>query len=134
MTCFLLAACGATGTPPASPTLNAPAATAADPSPTQRVIATQPLPSAVATAANTRQVVICVANVDGSGAHKLATLLGGGLAGWFPDGQRLLVTSRADNATLVQALSVADGSLALIASAAHIQGLSLSPLGGWVAY
>jgi Tol biopolymer transport system component len=83
---------------------------------------------------DTRQVVIWVASVDGSGAHKVATLAGGGLAGWFPDSQRLLVTSRMANATQVQALNLADGSLTLIAAGARIQGLSLSPLGGWAVF
>ena len=83
---------------------------------------------------DTRQVVIWVASVDGTGAHKVATLLGGGLSAWFPDGQRLLVTSRDGAMSQVQALNLADGGLTLIATGARIQGLALSPLGGWVAY
>jgi Tol biopolymer transport system component len=83
---------------------------------------------------DTRQVQIWVAGVDGSGARKVAELEGGGLAGWFPDGRRLLVTSRDGDFGLVQALKIDDGRLALIARAPHIQGAVLSPQGGWVAY
>jgi hypothetical protein len=83
---------------------------------------------------DSRQVQIWVAGVDGSDAHKVTELAGGGLAGWFPDGRRLLVTSRDGEFALVQALRIDDGSLTLIARAPRIQGAVLSPQGGWVAY
>jgi len=101
-------------------------------SPDSRSIAWQTSTSSVNF--DTRQVLIWAAAVDGSGAHKLATLIGGNLAAWFPDGHRLLVTSRANNLSQVQALNVDDHSLTLLASAPRIQGLSLSPRGGWIAY
>jgi Tol biopolymer transport system component len=81
-----------------------------------------------------RQDQVWVAAVDGSAARQLATLTGGSLAGWFPDGRHLLVTSRNGDNTLIQSLAVADGALAPIASVPRLQGLALSPLGGWLAY
>jgi Tol biopolymer transport system component len=83
---------------------------------------------------DTRKVAIWVAAVDGTGAHKLADLAGGGLNGWFPDGQRLLITERADDLSQIETISLADGSRTVIASAARFQGIALSPQGGWVAY
>lgn len=83
---------------------------------------------------DSRQVQIWVAGVDGSGARKLAELVGGGLIGWYADGQRLLVTSHDGDFGVLQALNVDDNNLAPIARAPRIQGAVLSPLGGWVAY
>ncbi len=81
-----------------------------------------------------RRVQIWVAATNGDGARQVASLVGGGLAGWFPDSRRLLVTSMDAGVTLVQSLSITDGQLALIARGPRIQGVSLSPLGNWVVY
>ena len=72
--------------------------------------------------------------MDGSGARKVADLAGGGLNAWFPDGRRLLVTSRVDNVSQIVMLDVADASQTVIARAARFQGIGLSPGGGWAAY
>ncbi len=83
---------------------------------------------------DSRQVQIWIAAVDGSGARKVADLAGGGLNAWFPDGRRLLVTSRVDNVSQIVMLDVADASQTVIARAARFQGIGLSPGGGWAAY
>jgi Tol biopolymer transport system component len=83
-----------------------------------------------------RVVEVWIANVDGSESRAVARLIGGGVSGWFPDGQRLLVSGReslSDDLNLA-ALNLADGSLTVIAHGARLRGGTLSPGGGWVAY
>jgi dipeptidyl aminopeptidase/acylaminoacyl peptidase len=83
-----------------------------------------------------RVVSIWTANVDGTDARLAAEVVGGGLGGWFPDGQRLLVSGRepTDGSHWVAALDLDNGSLALIISRPGLRGFSLSPGGGWLAY
>jgi len=81
-----------------------------------------------------RLVQVWVTAVDGTGARQVASLTGGSLAGWFPDGQHLLVTSRDGADTLIQSLSVAGGGPTTIVKVPRLQGLALSPRGGWLAY
>jgi Tol biopolymer transport system component len=83
-----------------------------------------------------RAVDLWVANLDGSGARLVVRLVGGGLSGWFPDGQRLLVTHResAGSDPILSVLSLADGTLRQLASSHSLRGVSVSPEGGWVAY
>jgi Tol biopolymer transport system component len=81
-----------------------------------------------------RRVTVWVAQADGTGARKIVDLVGGTLAGWFPDSRRLLVTSRDANHTVAQAVTVADSGLSLLASGARLDALALSPGGGWLAY
>jgi WD40 repeat protein len=83
-----------------------------------------------------RTVQVWVASVDGSDAVQVAQLVGGGLAGWFPDSRRLLITRRAEAGDQIELLVVdpAGGEPQLIASAPRLRGVALSPLGGWLAY
>lgn len=83
-----------------------------------------------------RVVEVWAANVDGTDAHLMARLAGGGFSGWFPDGARLLISGRdttTDESSLA-VLSLADGALTPIASGPRLRGGTLSPDGGWVAY
>jgi hypothetical protein len=84
-----------------------------------------------------RQVaVVSVANLDGSGVRKVATLRRGGLSGWISEDE-LLVSGR-ENATspdqVLWALSLSDGALVEIARADRLRSPTLSPSGNWVAY
>jgi Tol biopolymer transport system component len=83
-----------------------------------------------------RVVQIWVASVDGSDAVQVAQLVGGGLAGWFPDSQRLLITRRAETGdnTELAILNAASGEQQVIAAAPRLRGIALSPQGGWLAY
>ena len=83
-----------------------------------------------------RVVQVFVASVDGSDVAQVAQLVGGGLAGWFPDSQRLLITRRAEagNDTELAILNLASGEQQVIAVAPRLRGISLSPQGGWLAY
>ncbi len=75
------------------------------------------------------------ANVDGSAARRVATLTGGGLSDWFPDGERLLVSGReAGGRGFLAALNLADGALSVIARGERLRGGTVSPGGGWVAW
>ncbi|MEP7356810.1 MAG: hypothetical protein ABI847_06185 [Anaerolineales bacterium] len=83
-----------------------------------------------------RTVQIWLASIDGSDAVKAADVVGGGLAAWFPDNLRLLITRRAaegDNTELA-ILDPATGEQQLVASAPRLRGVALSPAGGWLAY
>jgi Tol biopolymer transport system component len=83
-----------------------------------------------------RAVDIWVANIDGGGARQVVRLVGGGLSGWFPDGQHLLVTHResAGSNPILSVLALADGTLRPLATSRNLRGTSISPGGGWVAY
>ena len=83
-----------------------------------------------------RVVEVWVARADGSDPRRAAQLMGGGVSGWFPDNQRVLVSvrepERSDSS--LAALNLADGSLTIIGRGARLRGGLLSPEGGWVAY
>jgi len=83
-----------------------------------------------------RVVEVWIANVDGSDPQPVARLIGGGVSGWFPDGQRLLVNGRESAASdsFLAALHLADGSLTEIARGPRLRGGALSPAGGWAAH
>jgi hypothetical protein len=84
-----------------------------------------------------RQVaVVSVANLDGSGARKVATLRRGGLSGWISEDQ-LLVSGRESAASREQvlwALSLNDGAMVELARAERLRSPTLSPSGNWIAY
>ena len=83
-----------------------------------------------------RAVQIWVANADGTGAMEAATVVGGGLAGWFPDSQRLLITRRPEGGGTIElaVLDPASGEQQVVAAAPRLRGAALSPEGGWLAY
>lgn len=80
--------------------------------------------------------VVSVANLDGSGARKVATLRRGGLSGWISEDE-LLVSSTESSGSREQvlwALSLNDGTMKELARAERLRSPSLSPSGSWVAY
>jgi Tol biopolymer transport system component len=83
-----------------------------------------------------RVTEVWISNVDGSGARRVAQLIGGGFSGWFPDGQRLLVSGResAEVDPYLASLSIDDGALTVIARGERLRGGTPSPGGGWIAY
>jgi len=83
-----------------------------------------------------RLVEIWAAHVDGSNARAVTRLIGGSLAGWFPDNARVLVSGRETNEAdpFLASIHVADGAFVGIVRGASLRGASLSPGGGWVAY
>jgi len=84
-----------------------------------------------------RQVTtLWIARADGREARPVLRLVGGGFAGWFPDGQRVLVLQReAPGADpFLAVVSLRDGSLRPIARGERLRGAQISPGGGWVAY
>ena len=79
---------------------------------------------------------VWVANLDGSGARKAATLRRGGLSGWISE-DALLVSGRESAASpnqVLWALSLSDGARVEIARAERLRSPTLSPSGNWVAY
>lgn len=89
-----------------------------------------------------RLVEVWVARVDGQAARRVASLRGGGFSGWFPDGQRMLISGRAEeqaaagsaDVQLIGVLSLADGSVQPIVRSRNLRGANLSPEGGWLLY
>ena len=79
---------------------------------------------------------IWVANVDGSGAKRLATLRRGGVGGWISNSTLLVNGQDAKSRTLqvLSSLSTADGKLTEIARADRLRSAVLSPSGKWIAY
>lgn len=84
-----------------------------------------------------RRSDIWLANLDGSNARRIFVLYGGGLAGWFPDSERLLLLGRNNPADEEQNLiSYHPGrdETTLLASHKRIRGIELSPGGSWVVF
>ncbi len=84
-----------------------------------------------------RRSDIWLANLDGSNARQIFVLYGGGLAGWFPDSERLLLLGRNNPADEEQNLiSYHPGrdETTLLASHKRIRGIELSPEGSWVVF
>ena len=90
---------------------------------------------------DTAQRQIWVSQVDGRQARLVATLLGGGLSGWFPDG-RLLVNGRleaSEEDQVLWALSLTPGAdgksqMTELGRGQRLRNVSLSPDGTWLAY
>ena len=85
-----------------------------------------------------RHTQIRMANIDGSNARTIASLLSTRAgASWFPDGRRLLVSGRPDTTTQDIAfwvLDLADGSMKEILRGERINRGALSPDGQWLFY
>jgi Tol biopolymer transport system component len=83
-----------------------------------------------------RTVQLWVASVDGSDAVQVAQVVGGGLAGWFPDSRRLLITRRTEAGDEIELaiLDPAGGEPQVIASSHRLRGVAFSPQRGWLAY
>ncbi len=84
----------------------------------------------------TVEVWIAGASPDANDARRVATLTGGGLSGWFPDGTRLLVTFResAGADPTLAVLNIADGTLTALVQSPTLRGGQISPGGAWLAY
>jgi Tol biopolymer transport system component len=84
-----------------------------------------------------RPTDVWVSNVDGSEARRLLTIYGGGANGWFPDGERILLTGRenriGEEETMV-VLSLIDGATVELAREKWLRSGSVSPGGSWVVY
>jgi Tol biopolymer transport system component len=83
-----------------------------------------------------RIVDVWVANVDGGNPRSVASLIGGGLSGWLPDGARLLVTGRdsGEAEPFLATLNLNDGTRTLITTGLNIRAVTVSPGGNWIAY
>ena len=84
-----------------------------------------------------RRSDIYVANLDGTGATRIARVYGGGLAGWLPGGSRIMVQGRPSLGVQERTLTVFDlatGSATHLVTAERISGVSASKDASWVAY
>lgn len=82
---------------------------------------------------------IWVSQVDGSQAHQVLEVFGGGLVSWLPDG-RMLVDGRLDSSESGEAFWIYDPDspdqdpIRELARADRLRGALLSPGGSWLAY
>ena len=84
-----------------------------------------------------RRSDVYVANLDGTGASRIARVYGGGLAGWLPGGSRIMVQGRPSLDVQERTLTVFDlagGAATNLVTAGRISGVSASKDGTWVAY
>ena len=83
-----------------------------------------------------RVPTLWIARANGEEARPLIRLIGGGFAGWFPDGEDVLVIQReAPGADpFLAVVHRPDGSLRRIAQGERLRGAQISPEGGWIAY
>ena len=82
---------------------------------------------------------VWVSQVDGSQAHLILEVFGGGFVSWLPDG-RMLVDGRLDVSEPGEAFWIYDpqnpdpGAMRELARADRLRGVLLSPGGSWLAY
>ncbi len=86
-----------------------------------------------------RRSIIWVADIDGSAAHPVATLYGGGLQAWFNDSTRLLVSGkmqRDDITSTLGILNVDNGAASMrkLADVARLRSILLSPDDRYLVY
>lgn len=84
-----------------------------------------------------RQSDIWLANLDGSNARIILKLYGGGLTGWFPDNQRILLTGRDNPNEEKQTLFVYDlvnERRTNLFSHKRLRGGEISTGGSWIAF
>ena len=78
-----------------------------------------------------------MADVDGSNPRLLLSVRGGGFVGWMPDGQHILLLTRADpneeERTLVRYDLATDQRTNLVREK-RLRGVEVSPDGSWIAY
>jgi Tol biopolymer transport system component len=86
---------------------------------------------------DTARRIVWVARFDGSEARQVSTVFGGGLVGWFPDGQHLLVSGRLrpeEDAQTIWSFPINGETPTDLVRGRRIRGIQLSPEGGWLAY
>jgi dipeptidyl aminopeptidase/acylaminoacyl peptidase len=84
-----------------------------------------------------RQSDIWLANVDGSNPQLLLSVYGGGFAGWFPDGRRVLLIGKDLPAEERRTLFVYDldsQERTNLLSHKRIRDAEISPGGGWIVF
>jgi Tol biopolymer transport system component len=84
-----------------------------------------------------RQTDIWLANLDGSNAELLLSLYGGGFAGWFPDGERVLLIGRDDPDTedvTMFVYNLTDGERTNLFTERRLRGIDISPGGSWIIF
>lgn len=84
-----------------------------------------------------RQSDVWLANLDGSNARIILSIYGGGLTGWFPDSQRILLTGRDDPNEEKQTLFVYDlvnERRTNLFSHKRLRGGEISTGGSWIAF
>ncbi|HBY94804.1 MAG TPA: hypothetical protein DEP84_12740 [Chloroflexi bacterium] len=103
-------------------------------SPGQQLIAWQVTDSNVSFERRVAQ--IWVANLDGSNAHAVATVLGGGLSGWITDDLLLLSRRETTGAStrILYTHSLSGAPSAVLARSDRLSGGLLSPDGRWLIY
>lgn len=83
-----------------------------------------------------RVTQIMGANIDGSEARPIVSLLRGGVGGWLDD-DRLLLTARTDpksQEVVLFAFSLSSGARTELARSERLRGTLTSPGGDWIAY
>lgn len=84
-----------------------------------------------------RQSDIWLAELDGSNARLLLSVYGGGFAGWFPDGKRVLLSGRdapADEQVTLFVYNLETGRRTNLFSHRRLRGTDISPDGSWIAF
>jgi Tol biopolymer transport system component len=84
-----------------------------------------------------RQTDIWLANLDGSDAELRLSLYGGGFAGWFPDGERILLIGR-DSPDLEEVTmfvyNLSNGERTNLFTERRLRGIDISPGGSWIIF
>jgi len=84
-----------------------------------------------------RRSDLWLAALDGSQPRQVLSLYGGGLAGWFSDGQRLLLLGRDkpnDEEVTLFVYNLNSGQRLNLISHKRLRGVEVSPQGSWILY
>ena len=84
-----------------------------------------------------RQTDIWLANLDGSNSQLILSTYGGGVADWFPDGQRLLIIGRDTPSEEKQTLfsyDLTNGQRVNLFSHKRLREAEISPGGSWIVF
>lgn len=82
-----------------------------------------------------QRVVVSVSDIDGNNAREVATIYGGGIAGWLDD-EHLLLAGRdsPEEESALFSLSVVNGSQDVLIRHRNIRSASIAPGGEWILY
>ena len=82
-----------------------------------------------------QRVVVSVSDIDGNNAREVATVYGGGIAGWLDD-EHLLLAGRIEpqEDSALFSLSVVSGSQDILIRHRNIRSASIAPGGRWILY